>query len=311
MRHTIVVLLFSATLFAPFQWAVGVGMELRGNKPLADANYTDWPGVVHVINNPSRVYQRWVNGGETNYFQGDTNSLNDALVKFAEVEVPVHEVFLVPGPVSASAFDDETFTYDWRLELLGGISHFRHERETETQVYIDHPTLVIFIGGGNIVLEELAIPEGITLLKLEDLRARYYQGLKSSERHVQHAAVGRLAAFDPYNDETFERITGTHIEAFAPIETWDTLSRPEPPYIDPALVATRLQRFGKSARPTLVKQLDREDLGEDRLKWVRKAIQAIDAMPDAAGAKSAFQARDADIATFVAHHRTVAGAPSE
>ena len=276
-----------------------LGFSMEGNDPVGPANYTDWPGAEKVVDNPSRILQVWVNGGETNYFRGDTASLNVALEHFAAIQVPVHEIALLPGPGKARAFGEEEFTYDWRLNLMGGISHFLHKEEVDTQVYDDHPTMTVFVGDGNIELAQLVIPRGVTVLQLDDLRARYYAGLRSENQWVREAAVGRLAAIDPYGEESLARIIGTYVETYDGTETWEEMSAPPFKYIDPARVATRLQHFGKPARAILVNQLTREDVLEEQKMWIRKAIQFIDDLPDTSEAAARFHEDEAKIARSV------------
>lgn len=62
-------------------WAMG--QEDFGNAALNEANFRDWPGIMPLVNHPSRVYHSWVNGNERFYYRGDAVALNDALRKFA------------------------------------------------------------------------------------------------------------------------------------------------------------------------------------------------------------------------------------
>ena len=48
-----------------------MGEETIGNEPFHDANFQDWPNIMPVINNQSRVYHTWVNGDERFYFDSD------------------------------------------------------------------------------------------------------------------------------------------------------------------------------------------------------------------------------------------------
>ena len=58
-------LLASLVLIACCGPARALGTEDFGNAPLNAANYTDWPGIMPVVNHPSRVYHWWVNGNES------------------------------------------------------------------------------------------------------------------------------------------------------------------------------------------------------------------------------------------------------
>src|SRR5262245_33840096 len=82
-------------------WALGE--EDFGNAPLSDANYTDWPGIMPVVNHAARVYHWWVNGNEEFYYEGDAAAVNETLKKFAEAKSGTREagvggeVVLRPG----------------------------------------------------------------------------------------------------------------------------------------------------------------------------------------------------------------------
>ena len=128
-------------------WALGT--EHFGNAPLNELNYRDWRGVMPLVNHSGRAYHTWVNGNEHFYYQGDTNALNDALKKFAAIEVDVHEVILRPGPAETRTFDGkQQVRYDWLLHIQGGIS--RHDEEQGTNVFDKYPTMTVFIGEGRV-----------------------------------------------------------------------------------------------------------------------------------------------------------------
>src|SRR3954462_15108095 len=100
MKRSIVerALLASLVLIACCCPARALGMEDFGNAPLHAANYTEWPGIVPVVNHPSRGYHWWVNGNEEFYYRGDAAALNEALAKFGEAGSAGREVVLRPGP---------------------------------------------------------------------------------------------------------------------------------------------------------------------------------------------------------------------
>ena len=63
-----------------------MGEETIGNEPFHDANFKDWPNIMPVINNKSRVYHTWVNGDERFYFDLDPEQLNELLIDFAKLK---------------------------------------------------------------------------------------------------------------------------------------------------------------------------------------------------------------------------------
>src|SRR5437764_8147461 len=101
--------------------ARALGTEDFENAPLNAANYTDWPGIMPVVNHASRVYHWWVNGNEEFYYRGDVAALNDALAKFGEAGSPGREVVLRPGPGVTHSFDGkQQIEFGWDLHLIGG-----------------------------------------------------------------------------------------------------------------------------------------------------------------------------------------------
>ena len=147
----------------------GLAMERKGNAPFGD--YEEWKGteIMPVINHTSRVHHTWCNGNEHFYYRGDTEALNDILHQFAAVKLEVREVVLRPGPARTRTFDDDTVVNDWQLHLLTGLAG--HDTPSGAKMNLDglyvgerNPTLTVFIGGGgNVRLNKLWIPKGVTV----------------------------------------------------------------------------------------------------------------------------------------------------
>ncbi|MES2792311.1 MAG: hypothetical protein V4719_22025 [Planctomycetota bacterium] len=145
------------------QKAFALGIEEKGNGPLNEFNYTEWKGIVPIVNDTTRVYQVWVNGNEFLYYQGTTKQLNAALIKFAKVEVKNHVVALRPGPVEQRSFHDKTpIPFNWELHLIGGLTKSKATNDIEDLEWQKDPVLTVYIGG-DIDLGKLEIPEGVTL----------------------------------------------------------------------------------------------------------------------------------------------------
>lgn len=179
-----------------------------GNAPLNELNYSEWNGVMPVINHSSRVYHTWVNGDEHFYYQGGARALNDMLQKFAAMEVGLREVVIRPGPGKQKAFDDgNEIAYDWKLHIRGGVSKIQpEERDDDANIWNEFPVLTILIGKGNVDLERIELPEGVPVRQLGDLRTRYHKGLKSDNDEVRGYAAYYLAEVDPYNRENLSLI---------------------------------------------------------------------------------------------------------
>ena len=69
--NTNVVRLSLCVLACGASQAWGLGEEHFGNRTLNELNYNKWPGIVLLVNDPSRVYHVWVNGNEKFFYRGD------------------------------------------------------------------------------------------------------------------------------------------------------------------------------------------------------------------------------------------------
>jgi hypothetical protein len=179
--------------------------ESIGNEPLSPLNYTDWKGIVPVINHKSRVYQIWVNGNEHFYYRSDARTLNGTLKEFAKVQTDCRVVVLRPGPASCETFGKKRISYDWNLHIVGGIARHVHAQD-DSNVWDMYPTITVFIGEGNVELDELQIPKGLTVLDLADLRAQYRRGLQSADKESRGFAAYYLAEVDPDGTENVPAI---------------------------------------------------------------------------------------------------------
>ena len=113
------------------QKAFALATDEIGNKPLSELNYTEWKGIMPIVNDKARVYQVWVNGNESFYYKGVTKQVNAALATFAKVEVKNHVVVLRPGPVERSSIRDKTpISFNWELHVIGGIARSRADRKS-------------------------------------------------------------------------------------------------------------------------------------------------------------------------------------
>jgi len=181
--------------------ALGLAMETMGSdQPVAEQ--VDWAeGVIDVVDLPSRVYSRWVNGNESFYYRGATEDLNATLRNFAAVKADVREVILRPGPGEARTWDGLRVPCDWRVHVPSGIYLAMAKEEKGTRVFTKHATMTVFVSGGNIELEKLQIPAGVTVLELKDLVERYLAGLKSKDHDVRGQAAYLLGEMGPYVEE--------------------------------------------------------------------------------------------------------------
>lgn len=185
-------------------WALA--QEDIGNEPLNEANFSEWPGLVPVVNHPSRVYHLWVNGSEQCFYQGDVAALNDTLRKFAEVRTESRDVVLRPGPGETQTLvGGKTIPFSWHLQLYGGISRHLLGLDGGKQIWSDHPVLSVYTGG--IDLNKIEIPKGVTLLSITEVKKRTREGLKSKDKTVRGWGAGMLASLDAYDPESQETVT--------------------------------------------------------------------------------------------------------
>lgn len=268
-------------------WALGE--EDFGNEPLNAVNFNEWPGVMPVVNHPSRVYHQWVNGNEQCYYQGDVAALNDTLRKFAEVKTETRDVVLRPGPGQASSFDgSRKLPFSWHLQLYGGISKYVLGLPEGKKVWSDHPVLTVYTGGV-IDLSKVEIPQGVTLLSVTEVKKRTREGLKSKDKTVRGWGAGVLASLDAYDPESREAVT----VLLSDPDNWVRLN-----------AAHSLPTFGKAAQPALPllrKALETDD--KDLKDAAQGSIQQIEQAHSAPDAERQHQAQLALIDRFVARRK--------
>ncbi len=178
LLSTSAVLAILSSLAAQDAW--GLGEETIGNEPLHEANYTEWKGIMPVINDKARVYSNWVNGNEHFFYKGTTAELNAALAHFAKIEVKQHEVLLRPGPGMGHTFGGKEVPHNWELHIYGGISKHLLTLDKGDEVWNKDPRLTIHTGG-DIDLAKLEIPKGVTLLDIPTLSKRVAAGIAASK----------------------------------------------------------------------------------------------------------------------------------
>lgn len=284
MRKIAFILINVVLVCGPNSLVWALGMEDFGNKPLHEINYRDWKGIMPVINHPNRVYHRWVNGGESFYFRGNTQALNGYLRNFAALDAGVREVVIRPGPATTWTFDGNTVPYDWQLEFTGGISKFLTTLDRGSNIWIKWPTMAVFIGKG-IELEKIRIPEGVHVIELRDLKKRYREGLLSKDKTVRGWGAGCLAWLDPYDKQSLETIT----ELLNDKDDWVRLN---------AVVV--LPVFGRKAQSILPSLRECLKTDNERLrKRVEQTIQKIETAKDTTHAEKQHGILLAEITKFL------------
>ena len=142
---------------------LALASDEEGNAPLIEVNYVAWKGIMPIVNDKARVYQVWVNGNESLYYKGATKQLNVALAAFAKVEVKNHVVVLRPGPIERRSLSTKSrILFNWELHVISGHASQRATDDIEDFEWQKDPVLTVYIGG-EIDLDKIEIPEGVTL----------------------------------------------------------------------------------------------------------------------------------------------------
>ncbi|MCF7958330.1 MAG: coiled-coil domain containing 126 [Phycisphaerae bacterium] len=254
------------------QFAFGMATETHGNKPLNALNFKSFPGIMPVVNHQSRVYHTWCNGNEFCYYRSDTAGLNDALKKFAAMdEMAVREVVFRPGKGQVKAFDGKTaIHYDWYFHIVGGIARASSKRDKGALIWSRSPMMVVYIGDGQIELDKIKIPKGVTVVQLADLSKRYIKAFDSKEKNVRGWGSHRLADLDLYNTDNLTAIA----KLLDDEDSWVRLN-----------VVGAVARYGKLAEGLLPKlNAMLPGSNENLKKKIQQAIQQIKAAKDNAKA---------------------------
>ncbi|MCA9043287.1 MAG: hypothetical protein KDA69_03145 [Planctomycetaceae bacterium] len=167
-----------------------------GNAPLAAANYTDWPGLVDAINDESRVFTVWCNGGETFDYAGDIDALNRVLAAFGKTKVPKLEVVVIPSVDELIPPENPRQKVDWRVEICGGIvQHMVIAQELEPAWNL-HPTLTVY-ASSDLDLKAIRIPENVVVTQRDEIRTRLQDAAQSDNKTKADRAKQLLKILEP------------------------------------------------------------------------------------------------------------------
>lgn len=240
----------------------GMAEEQIGNQPLNEFNYQEHKDALRVINHKSRVYHTWVNGNEHFYYQGDTETLNDILSKFADIKAEVHEVIIRPGPGQTKTFDGKVIKYAWLLHINGGIARHLTTIDKGAMIWSKYPQMTVYVGDGGIDLKKIRIPKGVTVVEIDDLSKRYTKALSSSDKTVRGWGCGQLAGLDLYSEKNAAVVTKMLDDENA----WVRLN-----------AVGALARFGKTATPALAKLRELLKISDENLsRQIEEAIGKIE-----------------------------------
>jgi hypothetical protein len=264
--------------------ALALGMEKFGNEPLGEGNYKEWPGIMPVVNHPSRVYQQWVNGNEYLFYKGDTADINATLRKFADAKIGGSEVVLRPGPGEASTFRQSKIPYTHDLHLMGGIAGYLTTRDKGSNVWPDHPVLSIYVGPG-IELDKLVVPAELKVTTIQELKARTREGLASKNKTVRGWANGQLASIDVYDEASRDAIAAMLKDE----DNWVRLN-----------AAGALTVFGKKGQGALPQLREALNTTDAMLKTrIEETISTLEKAPDQSEAERSHRSLSEKIIAFV------------
>jgi hypothetical protein len=267
MHRLIATAALAALLIIPAAKSFALGTEEFGNGPQSSENYKQWPGIIDVVNDKSRVYLSWVNGNEHLYYAGGADELNRVLKAFAAAKMPVLEVVLRPDAGVTRSFDRTRppIKFDWQLHVVGGIAASQFDSDKGELAWPKNPRLTIH-AGPDFPLDKLAIPKEIKLVSIEEQSAVARLAMDSTEQSVRGWSAGivaRLDNHDPANLAALERL-------LADDDDWVRRN-----------AAGSIGLFGsqaKSAIPALKTCLDRADA--NLRAAAENAIKQIEDAPD-------------------------------
>ena len=268
--------------------ASSIGMGSLGNKPFSDHNYAAWPNVMPVINDAHRVCHTWVNGNEHFYFAGDTTALNAAFQNFVAIKAGRLTIVLRPGPGKTNSFiSEKSIAFNWNLHLLGGIAQYMSTRELASNIWDPSPYLHVYVGDA-IKLDDLEIPEGVEVLEIADLQARYAKCLTSNDRTVRGWSCGHIARLDPYNAHSMREI----VAKLNDDDDWVKLN-----------AAGALSLFTGMADEVIEKLQGVKSDNEQLQKRIQKSVEWLQNAPPDEAARKEYQQSLASIHAFVAKLR--------
>jgi len=235
-----------------------MGEETIGNKPFTIHNYKDWPNILPVINNKSRVYHTWVNGDERFYYNTSTDQLNQLLIDYSKL-AGKKEVLILPQSENVKTFDQkQNFPFNCSLHLVGGIAKTIAAKNKGSVFWPIDPQLTIRVTPEND-LTKLKIPAGVKIISLAEIKARYKDGIDSTDKSVRGWGIGYLVDVDPYDGASLNFVSDLMVDK----DDWVALN-----------AISNITNFGPKAKDQLARI---EAISKGQIK--NNAKRAKDAIP--------------------------------
>jgi len=194
MKRTIVWMIILVSGSAPA--AFGLGEEEMGNKPVGMQG--GWPeGILDAVNDPARVYRRWVNGNEQFYFSGGPAEINRIIAAFGKVKIERRELMLRAEAGTTHTFGRKAVAFTLCLDLPSGI-FLHHAKEVgEEDAYPTYAKLILYLGDGKLPLAKLEVPRAIRVRRPADALGGLRRTLTHTDAYVRAWAANVLAEFGP------------------------------------------------------------------------------------------------------------------
>ncbi|MFA5291590.1 MAG: hypothetical protein WC496_01000 [Phycisphaerae bacterium] len=184
-----------------------LGTENFGDNPIELS--PNWPnGLKTMTESPGLVYSRWVNGGEYFCYKGDVNAFNDALKKFADINAPAHRLIIEYGHGRTKSFDGKEIKFDWKLDVVGGVSRNILLRKDQTDANLS-PKLTYYLWLDEGKLDALILPENIEVT-VSDPNAKDFLSYRIKEALKWRTARRKWLEFvNPFLEKHRKRLKQT------------------------------------------------------------------------------------------------------
>lgn len=214
MRLSLLSLLAASCALVPSVGFAIQEVEL-GNHEISAANYTSTPGLDLVVNQLTRTLYQDTNGWQNCQFDGDVNSLNACLRDFAKVQMATHIIVVRPAAgryrPSGKSAHRSLLTNTRYMKMMekrqrpqpatsGASVQWALAINPSWALELDRlkaaePYLEIYVSD-DLKLEDLVIPQPISILQVADMRERFSQAREAGSSKSQTDADRLLQALD-------------------------------------------------------------------------------------------------------------------
>jgi hypothetical protein len=206
--------------------AYAMGMESFGPASEHVGRSSGVKGLADLLQHPSRVYWRDINGSENAFYDGDIAVVNELISLYSQTDLAQHPVLIELGEPAAKSFNGERTTpYSVELVAPGSFARIGLKKQIVDGIDLTMPRLIVHIDNRlSEHLGELRVPPNVTLHQAESLkqdvpnRALQRHVAKFVDAHAQRASIpspdevlAALRKSDERYEEGFTAI-GTRVE---------------------------------------------------------------------------------------------------